>query len=63
MNGTMTKKPHMPKTMLGTAASNSMAVPTTRLNHGGASSTSSSAMTSASGTARTMAMTVVKKVP
>ena len=53
----------MPKTMLGMAASISMAVPTTRAHHGGTSSTSSSAMTSASGTAMTIAMTVVKKVP
>src|SRR5665647_3164578 len=51
MNGTITKMPTMPKMMLGMAASISKAVPTTRATAGWTSSTSSSAMTSASGTA------------
>ena len=63
MNGTITKRPTMPKMMLGMAASISMPVPTTRATAGCTSSTRSSAMTSASGTAMTMAISVLRAVP
>src|SRR5674476_1338002 len=63
MNGTITKMPTMPKMMLGMAASISMAVPTTRATAGWTSTTSSSAMTSASGTAMTIATSVERNVP
>jgi hypothetical protein len=63
MNGTITKIPTMPKMMLGMAASISMAVPTTRATIGCTSSTSNSAMTSASGTAITIAASVERNVP
>ena len=59
----MTRNPHKPKMMLGTAASISMAVPSTRDTAGCTSSTSSRAMASASGTATIMAMRVVTNVP
>ena len=49
--------------MLGMAASISIAVPTTRLTAGWTSSTSSRAITSASGTAMTMATNVERAVP
>ena len=63
MKGTITKMPTMPKTMLGIAASISIPVPTTRATLGWTSSTSSSAITSASGTAITIAMSVERIVP
>ena len=63
MKGTSTKRPHMPKMMLGIAASISTAVPTTRATRGGTSSVSSRAMTRASGTAMTIATRVVSAVP
>ncbi len=63
ISGTTTKMPHMPKMMLGIAASISIPVPTTRETSGCTSSTSSREMASASGTAMSMARIVVTKVP
>ena len=63
MNGANTKRPHMPYIMLGTAASNSMAPPISRLAHAGASSTRNSAITKPKGTAAVIAMIVETSVP
>ncbi len=63
MNGAKTKSPHIPKMMLGTAASSSMAVPVTRRSVGGASSTRNRAITRLSGTAMTIAIAVETSVP
>ena len=53
----------MPYTMLGTAASSSIATPTGFAIHGGASSTRNSAMTRLSGTATARAIAVDTSVP
>ena len=63
MMGTMTKKPHMPKMMDGTAASSSIAVPTGLRIHCGAISVRKKAIPKASGTERISANTDVTSVP
>jgi hypothetical protein len=63
MKGANTKMPHMPKMMLGTAASSSIMVPTVRLTRGGANSTRKRAMARLRGTAMDMAMRVETRVP
>ena len=59
----MTKKPHMPKIIEGTAASSSMAVPTGLRIHCGAISVRKKAMPNASGTEMSRASTAVTSVP
>ena len=53
----------MPKMMLGTAASSSMATPIGRFSSGGQSSVRNSAIPNPAGTASSMAMTEVTTVP
>ena len=53
----------MPYTIDGTAASNSMAVPSGRFNHPGESSVKNSAMPKLTGTAISNAMNEVASVP
>ena len=57
------EEPHIPKMMLGTAASSSMAVPAMRRSVGGASSTRNRAITRLSGTAIAIAIAVETSVP
>ncbi len=61
--GERTNKPQIPKMMLGTAASNSIATPTGRLSHTGASSVRKTAMPKLIGTANSIAMSDVTSVP
>ena len=63
MNGAKTNSPHMPKMMLGTAASNSIAPPTMRLRRGCANSTRNKAIATLSGTAISSASAVEITVP
>ncbi len=63
MKGAKTNRPHMPKMMLGMAASSSMAPPTGRASQGGASSTRNRAISRLMGTAITRAMAVDTRVP
>ncbi|MNT82833.1 hypothetical protein D3C72_2226190 [compost metagenome] len=62
-SGPNTIRPHMPYTMEGTAASNSMAVPSGRLSQTGESSVRNRAMPKLTGTAISKAMADVAKVP
>ena len=61
--GPNTSKPHMPYTMEGIAASNSMAVPRGRLSQAGESSVRNNAMPKLTGTAISRAINDVAKVP
>ena len=61
--GPNTMSPHMPYTMEGTAASNSMAVPKGRLSQAGESSVKKSAIPKLTGTAISKAMAEVDRVP
>ena len=56
-------KPHMPYTMEGIAANNSMAVPSGRLSQAGASSVKNKAMPKLTGTAISKAIKDVINVP
>ena len=53
----------MPKMMLGTAASNSIATPIGRFSHGGHSSVRNSAIPKPVGTASSIAISEVTSVP
>ena len=61
--GPNTIRPHMPYTMEGTAASNSMAVPRGRLSQAGESSVRNRAMPKLTGTAMASAISEVASVP
>ena len=61
--GASTNRPQMPKMMLGTAASSSIAMPTGRLSHTGASSVRKMAIPKLTGIAITRAMSEVTTVP
>ncbi len=63
MIGASTNSPQIPKMMLGTAASSSIATPTGRLSQDGASSVRKMAIPRLTGTANSMAMKEVTRVP